>query len=65
MIYEIHCNKTNEKYIGSTFNLAKRIISHRSNKATKGNGVCKSRQIIDRGDFTLKVIETLENKTKD
>ena len=62
MIYEIHCNKTNENYIGSTFNLSKRIISHRSNKAEKG--VCKSRQIIDRGDFTIKVIETLQNPTK-
>jgi hypothetical protein len=61
MIYEILCNETNEKYIGSTFrSLSRRLSSHKHNKSR-----CSSKNIIDRGNFTIKVIETLENPSKE
>ena len=61
MIYEIVCNETNEKYIGSTFtSLSRRLVSHKYNK-----GRCSSKDIIDRGNFTIKVIESLENPSKE
>ena len=60
MIYEIVCNITNEKYIGGTLTtLTQRMYKHKDSQ-----NICKSKQIIDRGDFTVKVIETLENPSK-
>ena len=60
MIYEIYCNETNERYIGSTFlSLVLRIRCHKcpSNKTV-------SKRIIDRGNFTFKVLEELPTATK-
>jgi hypothetical protein len=58
MIYEIVCNITNEKYYGST-KLQNRLQFHKaiSNK-------CNSKQIIDRGNYIFRIIETLDNPTK-
>jgi hypothetical protein len=61
MIYEIKCNITNEKYIGSTKQkIKKRLYSH----ICKSN-TCSSKQIIERGDWTFKILEELENYTKE
>jgi hypothetical protein len=60
MIYEIVCNITNEKYYGSTkSNIARRMYSHKT-----ASSKCTSRQIIDRGDYIFRVLETLDNPTK-
>ena len=60
MIYEILCNETNERYIGSTFQtLNLRIRSHKC----PSNGTM-SKGIIDRGNFTFKILEELPNSTK-
>jgi hypothetical protein len=61
MIYEIICNETGERYIGSTYqSKEKRLICHLSpsNKAS-------SKQIIRRGNFNFKTLETLDNPTKE
>lgn len=59
-IYEIICKVTDERYIGSTTQpLSKRLAKHRmsSNK-------CSSRQIIERGDYYINLLEEFpcENK---
>ena len=60
MIYEIVCNITNEKYYGSTtMKERRRLDAHKCNK----NG-CTSKSIIDRGDYTFRILERLENPTK-
>ena len=52
-IYKIVCNITGEVYIGSsTQPLAKRLYLHKKKK----NG-CSSKQIIDRGDYVIVLIE--------
>jgi len=52
-IYKIVCNITGECYIGSsTQPLAKRLYLHK-NKKNK----CRSKQIIDRGDYVIVLIE--------
>lgn len=54
MIYEIVCNETGERYIGSTFTtLAQRISSHKYNNVK----ICISKQIIDRGDYDVNILE--------
>ena len=58
MIYEIICNITNEKYYGST-KRRDRLKYHKS-----ASNSCVSRQIIDRGDYIFRIIETLDNPTK-
>ena len=51
-VYCIHCNITNENYVGSTVNLKNRIYSHecKSNK-------CYSASIIARGDYEIILLE--------
>ena len=55
IIYEIVCNITGERYIGSTKQeLKKRIEKH---KDVKQKHPCSSKQIIQRGDFVSRVLE--------
>ena len=53
-VYEIVCNQTNERYIGST---SLRMCLRKALHKTKNNG-CRSRQIIDRGDYVINVLQT-------
>ena len=60
-IYKIVCNITGEVYIGSTTTaLSKRLSIHKSKKN------CSSKQIIDRGDYVIVLIEAIpcENKSE-
>lgn len=62
MIYEIVCNETGERYIGSTFEptLAKRMRTHRSEKSR-----CISKQIIGRGNYTYGLLEKVDISSRD
>ncbi len=62
MIYEIVCNETGERYIGSTFEstLARRISQHR-----KTTNKCISRQIIGRGNYSYNLLEKVDVTTRD
>jgi len=53
-IYKIHCNITGEDYYGSTSQayFSSRITTHR--KLEDG---CSSKQIIERGDYKVEIIE--------
>ena len=51
-IYQIVCNITGETYIGSTCN----SLEHRL--ATHKNDNCRSKQIIERGDYYIELLET-------
>ena len=60
-IYKIVCNITGEVYIGSCITtLAKRLSSHKHKKD------CSSKQITDRGDYVIVLIEAYpcENKSE-
>ena len=60
-IYEIICRLTEERYIGSTTEtLSRRLAYHRlpSNE-------CSSRQIIERGDFYINLLEDCPCENKD
>ena len=62
-IYQIVCNITREVYIGSTVqSLEERLLNHRQ----KGTRMCASKQIIDRGDYYIELLETYpcESKTE-
>jgi hypothetical protein len=55
LVYAIICNETGEQYIGSTTtSLIQRLSVH---KAPSQNRECKSRQIIDRNNYYVKVLE--------
>lgn len=55
IIYEISCNETNEKYIGSTIkSLKERIRLH----IQKRN--CASKQIIERNNYSVNILEEIE-----
>lgn len=54
-IYIIKCNITGEYYIGSTCNIDSRICGHRS----IGNKTA-SRDIIERGNYSVDVLEEIE-----
>lgn len=62
MIYEIVCNETGERYIGSTFEttLARRMTSHRC----KSNN-CISKQIIGRGNYIYGLLEKVDVTSRD
>jgi len=52
-VYKIVCNITGEVYIGSTTQpLSKRLSHHKTKKNS-----CNSKQIIDRGDYAIVLIE--------
>jgi hypothetical protein len=58
VIYKIICNVTGEVYIGSTINLKNRMYKHKYWNNTK------SKQIIERGNYTFVVLEQFEVITK-
>ena len=62
MIYEIVCNETGERYVGSTFEptIAKRMVQHRG----KTND-CMSKQIIGRGNYSYGLLEKTDVTTRD
>ena len=54
IIYEIVCNISGERYIGSTSQkLNRRMSAHRD----KRKNVCKSKQIIIREDYQVNILE--------
>ena len=58
-IYKIECNLTNDVYYGSTVeSLSKRMSNHKTNRD------CRATNIIDRGNFTCKVVEYCPCTTK-
>ena len=64
-IYKIHCNLTGEDYYGSTtYTLQVRINSHTSKCKKPLNRQCKSRQIIERGNFQIELVENYPCETK-
>ena len=53
-IYQIVCNITGETYIGSTaVSLEERLRIHK-----KSTNPCRSKQIIERGDYYIELLET-------
>jgi hypothetical protein len=61
MIYEIRCNVTGERYVGSTIRTLKdRVRCHRNDRRTS----CCSHPIIDRGNYTAYEIERRPCKTR-
>ena len=59
-IYKIHCNITGEDYYGSTKWYYNRISAHKcSTEKQLSKRQCKSRQILDRGNYTFSVLEEL------
>ena len=65
MIYEIVCNETGERYIGSTFEttLARRLSGHKCE--SKKNITTKSKQIIDRGNYYINLLQKVDVNTRD
>jgi len=59
-IYKLHCNITGEDYYGSTKWYPNRISAHKcSTEKQLFKRQCKSRQILDRGNYTFSVLEEL------
>jgi len=56
IIYQIVCNQTGERYIGST---TKTLSYKMSKHKQKDNQAC-SKQILDRGDYTADILEETE-----
>lgn len=63
LIYEIVCNITSERYIGSTFEptVARRIALHRRDQ----KHLCSSKVIIDRGNYRYGLLETIQVNSRD
>jgi len=60
VVYEIICNQTGERYVGSTKRpLKDRMTQHRREMRYS------SKQIIERGDYTENILETYPCKDKD
>ena len=58
IIYEIVCNITGERYIGSTIrSLDERMSNHKNNQNN-----CESKQIINRDDYTKNELESFNTK---
>jgi hypothetical protein len=64
IIYEIRCNVTGERYVGSTIQTLKLRIRAHVSEAGHDRGPCRSKQIINRGDYKASVIESRPCKTK-
>ena len=62
LIYEIVCNITGERYVGSTFEptVARRMACHRIK-----NNKCASNQIIIRNNYYYGLLETITVNCKD
>jgi group I intron endonuclease len=66
-IYRLICNITGDQYIGSTTqSLAKRLGSHVANAKNENHTQFTSKSIIDRGNFSIVLIEDCpcENKSQ-
>jgi len=64
-IYRIVCNETGEQYFGSTTQtLAQRMTLHRY-LAKKEKNACRSKQIIDRGNYDVVLCEECPCETKE
>ena len=68
-IYSIVCNETGKVYYGSTTqNVSERIRDHRSSLNSYLNGTrlngCSSYEIIERNNYTVSTIETVEFEIK-
>jgi group I intron endonuclease len=64
-IYEIHCQKSGKKYIGSSKNIEKRWQSHLSNLRRKAHHNYKLQQAFIRygeDNFTFQVLEEIYNE---
>lgn len=61
LIYCIECLETGEKYIGSTKNFHKRMINHKW-EAKHAKRPSKSKQIIDRGNYTSCIVEEVDDE---
>jgi len=59
IIYKLKCNTTQEFYIGSTFNLNKRISQHKEYK-----NHCKSINIIKRNNYQFIILQNIETDNK-
>lgn len=64
IVYEILCNQTGVRYVGSTSTtLETRIAGHINDSKRYKSGkasMCYSFQIIDNGDYTVNVLEYVE-----
>ena len=62
-IYKIKCNETGEQYFGSTTgSLQLRLSCHKSK--TKSKRQCMAKQIINRGNFQIELVENYSCETK-
>jgi hypothetical protein len=66
LIYEIICNLTGERYVGSTFEntVARRVSKHRS-ETNLGTNACSSKTIIERDDYRYGLLETIQVNSRD
>jgi hypothetical protein len=65
-IYRIVCNITGQQYVGSTCQkLSQRMAQHRSKAKDGKKYYCKSKPIIDRGNYDIVLIEDCPSETKE
>ena len=63
IIYEIVCNETGERYIGSSDEtITERIYRHENTLLYPYQNKCSSIEIIKRQNYTYKILEQVENK---
>jgi hypothetical protein len=67
MIYEIVCNETGERYIGSTVvkTLATRLAQHKSDVKKQKTNPCMSKHIIGRGNYYINLLEKVDVENRD
>jgi len=53
-VYEIVCNQTGERYVGSTI---LRMCLRKAHHKDKKHNMCSSRPIMDRNDYTINILE--------
>ncbi len=64
IIYKLHCNITGEDYYGSTKDYKQRISIHKcSTEKQLSKRHCKSKQIIERGNYTFSIVEECNFET--
>lgn len=59
MIYEIVCNITGERYVGSCKDMTKRMYHHKHK-----TNLTSSKTIIGRGDYTTKILDVYDNTNR-
>ena len=65
LIYKIHCNITGDDYYGSTKDLNHRMSVHKCNTDKQNSKrACSSKKIINRGDYIVSVVESLDVESK-